>query len=115
LTVPDFVKGQPYHSRGFALRIPYGGWIKVLKTLGLRHHFHTLRDPRRVNGCQHVLLDVIAIAICAVIANADDWQGVESFGHDQLDWLKTFLKLPSGIPSHDTLERIFDALDPQAF
>ena len=87
----------------------------VLKTLGLRQHFRTLRDPRRVNCCQHLLLDVIAIAICAVIANADDWQGVETFGHDRHDWLKTFLKLPNGIPSHDTFERIFDALDPQAF
>ncbi len=57
----------------------------VLKTLGLRHHFRTLRDPRRVNCCQHLLLDVIAIAICAVIANADDWQGVETFGHDRID------------------------------
>ena len=55
----------------------------VLKTLGLRHHFRTLRDPRRVNCCQHLLLDVIAI--CAVIANADDWQGVETFGHDRID------------------------------
>jgi predicted transposase YbfD/YdcC len=87
----------------------------VLKTLGLRQHFRTLRDPRRLNCCQHLLLDVIAIAICAVIANADDWQGVETFGHDRIDWLKTFLKLPNGIPSHDTFERIFDALDPQAF
>lgn len=41
--------------------------------LGLKRHFRTLHDPRRVNSCQHRLLDVIAIAICAVIANADDW------------------------------------------
>lgn len=87
----------------------------VLKALGLRHHFRTLRDPRRVNCCHHLLLDVIAIAICAVIANADDWQGVETFGHQRHDRLKTFLKLPNGIPSHDIFERIFDALDPQAF
>ena len=82
---------------------------------GLRRHFRTLQDPRRVNSCQHLLLDIIAIAICAVIANADDWQGVETFGHDRRDWLKTFLELPNGIPSHDTFERLFDALDPQAF
>lgn len=83
--------------------------------LDLRRHFRTLQDPRRVNSCQHLLLDVIAIAICAVIANADDWQGVETFGHDRQDWLKTFLELPNGIPSHDTFERVFDALNPRTF
>ncbi len=84
-------------------------------SLGLQRHFRTLQDPRRVNSCQHRLLDVIAIAICAVIANADDWQGVETFGQDRRDWLKTFLELPNGIPSHDTFERVFDAIEPQAF
>jgi predicted transposase YbfD/YdcC len=86
----------------------------ALSSLGLRQHFRTLQDPRRLNSCQHRLLDIIAIAICAVIANADDWQGVETFGQDRQDWLKTFLELPNGIPSHDTFERVFDALDPLA-
>ena len=74
----DSVKGQAYHSRGFALCIPHGGWVMVPGPFGLRRHFRTLQDPRRVNSCQHLLLDIIAIAICAVIANADDWQGVET-------------------------------------
>lgn len=87
----------------------------VPSRLGLHRHFRRLRDPRRVNCCQHRLLDIIAIAICAVIANADDWQGVETFGHERRDWLKTFLELPHGIPSHDTFERVFDALDPRGF
>ncbi len=83
--------------------------------LGLRHHFRNLQDPRRTNACRHRLLDIIAIALCAVIANADDWQGVATFGRQRLDWLRTFLELPNGIPSHDTFERVFDALDPRAF
>jgi len=87
----------------------------VPSRLGLFRHFRKLRDPRRVNCCRYPLLEVIAIAICAVVANADDWQGVETFGQDRQDWLKTFLGLPNGIPSHDTFERVFDALDPGAF
>jgi len=87
----------------------------VPANLGLNRYFRPLDDPRRVNCCQHRLLDIIAIAICAVIANADDWQGVETFGHDRQDWLQTFLDLPNGIPSHDTFERVFDALDPRVF
>ena len=80
----------------------------VAGTLGLQRHFRTLRDPRRVNRCQHRLLDAIAIAICAVIVNADDWQGIETFGRDRHDWLKPFLQLPNGIPCHDTFERVLE-------
>jgi predicted transposase YbfD/YdcC len=83
--------------------------------LSLRHHFRSLKDPRRLGSCKHRLLDIIAIAICAVIAKADDWQGVETFGHERVDWLKTFLALPHGIPSHDTFERVFDTLEPLTF
>jgi predicted transposase YbfD/YdcC len=87
----------------------------VRARLGLWSHFHSLKDPRRVNSCQHRLLDILAIALCAVIAKADDWQGVVTFAHERSDWLQTFLDLPHGIPSHDTFERVFDALDAQAF
>lgn len=83
--------------------------------LSLHSHFRLLKDPRRVNSSKHRLLDIIAIAICAVIANADDWQGVETFGRHRRAWLKTFLDLHHGIPSHDTFERVFDALDPLTF
>jgi predicted transposase YbfD/YdcC len=87
----------------------------VRARLGLWPHFRSLKDPRRPNSCRHRLLDILAIALCAVIAKADDWQGVVTFAHERFDWLKTFLDLPKGIPSHDTFERVFDALDPQAF
>jgi predicted transposase YbfD/YdcC len=62
-----------------------------------------------------LLQDIIVIALCAVIAGAQDWQEIETFGRKRRAWLKRFLKLPHGIPSHDTLERVFDRLQPQAF
>jgi predicted transposase YbfD/YdcC len=82
--------------------------------LSIRHHFAGLRDPRRQHGQRHRLLDVIVIALCAVIADADTWQEVEAFGRERRDWLAGFLDLPNGTPSHDTFERLFDRLDPVA-
>jgi predicted transposase YbfD/YdcC len=63
----------------------------------------------------HGLHDIIVTALCAVIAGAQDWQEIETFARKRCDWLKGFLKLPNGIPSHDTFERVFDRLNPQAF
>jgi hypothetical protein len=83
--------------------------------LSILHHFRKLKDPRRVHGRLHLLHDVVAIAICAIIAGAQDWQEVVTFGHKRLDWLKRFLKLPNGIPSHDTFERVFDLINPKMF
>lgn len=78
-------------------------------------HFLRLPDPRVRGRCDHLLLDIVAIAICAVISGADDWQEIELFGKERLDWLKQFLKLPAGIPSHDTFCRVFERLDPKVF
>jgi predicted transposase YbfD/YdcC len=61
------------------------------------------------------LQDIIVIALCAVIAGAQDWQDIETFGRQRRNWLQRFLALPHGIPSHDTFERVFDRLKPQAF
>lgn len=78
-------------------------------------HFHALDDPRRSPATRHPLLDIVAIALCAVICGADTWVDVEAFGHAKRDWLATFLALPHGIPSHDTFGRVFAALDPAQF
>ncbi len=78
-------------------------------------HFAALPDPRIDGTKRHRLLDVITIAICAVLCGADSWVDVELFGQAKLRWLRTFLALPHGIPSHDTFGRVFAALDPQAF
>ena len=86
-----------------------------LAELSILHHFRKLKDPRRVHRRLHLLNDIVVIAICATIAGAQDWQEIVTFGHKRLDWLKRFLKLPHGIPSHDTFERVFDLINPQVF
>jgi predicted transposase YbfD/YdcC len=63
----------------------------------------------------HELRDILVIAICGVICGADGWVGIERFGNAKLDWLKTVLDLPNGIPSHDTFGRVFARLDPDQF
>jgi hypothetical protein len=78
-------------------------------------YFATLQDPRVRGRSTHRFLEVILIALCAVIAGANDWHQIVLFASQRYDWLKRFLLLPGGIPAHDTFERIFDRLDPQAF
>jgi len=84
-------------------------------SLEVKTHFRRLKDPRRKHRQQHRFLDILFIATCAVIAGADSWPQIEAFGKRRRTWLKRFLALPNGIPSHDTFRRLFAALDPQAF
>jgi predicted transposase YbfD/YdcC len=78
-------------------------------------HFEALQDPRVERTREHELLEIIAIAICAVVCGADGWVDVEKFGQAKQDWLKTFLRLKGGIPSHDTFGRVFARIDPEHF
>ncbi len=78
-------------------------------------YFSTLEDPRQAMNQDHKFMEILVIAICAVICGADDWVAVESFGKAKADWLHTFLELPGGIPSHDTFWRVFRMLDPEQF
>jgi predicted transposase YbfD/YdcC len=82
--------------------------------LSILRHFAKLKDPRRPHRRLHYLQDILVIALCAGIAGAQDWQEIETFGRKRLDWLRRFLALPNGIPSHDTFERVFDRIKPQA-
>jgi predicted transposase YbfD/YdcC len=87
----------------------------ALSPLAVCKHFARLRDPRRRHLRRHLLIDILVIALCAVICGANDWQQIVTFAHGRYEWLQTFLALPNGIPSHDTFERVFDRLDPAAF
>ena len=82
---------------------------------GLRESFADLKDPRHENSCDHLLFDMLAIAVLAVACGADDWCGMASFAKIKLDWLKMFLELPGGAPSHDTFRRVFGLLDRNQF
>lgn len=79
----------------------------------LLDHFASVEDPRIERTKEHLLINLIAIAICAVICGADSWVEVENYGNAKLEWLKQFLSLPNGIPSHDTFGRVFARLKPE--
>jgi predicted transposase YbfD/YdcC len=81
----------------------------------LHAHLRGLKDKRRGAGKRHKLIDILTIAICGIICGADDWNGIEEYGQAKEEWLKQFLELPHGIPSHDTFGRVFRWLDPVAF
>lgn len=81
----------------------------------LAEHFGSLEDPRAEHLTDHKLLEIILIAICAVICGAETWTDVELFGTERLEWLRQFMELENGIPSHDTFGRVFARLDPEQF
>src|SRR5262245_45020421 len=83
--------------------------------VSIRKCFAGLRDPRREHTRRQNLWDIIALTICAVGAGADRWVEVAAYGVRKEAWLRTFLELPNGIPSHDTFGRVFALLDPTAF
>lgn len=78
-------------------------------------HFSDLPDPRIERTKKHKLIDLIAIAICGVVCGADNWVEIAYFGEVKEAWLRQFLELPNGIPSHDTFNDVFARLDGEAF
>ena len=89
--------------------------MSTVTDASLMSHFSTITDPRVNRRKLHELADIIAIAILAVICDADNWSEVELFGQSKQKWLKELLSLPNGIPSHDTFGRVFARLDPLEF
>ena len=83
--------------------------------LSIMEHFERLDDPRIERAKRHRLLDNIVVTLCAVICGADNWVEIAEFGKAKEDWFRRFLRLPNGIPSHDTFGRVFAMLDPEQF
>lgn len=78
--------------------------------------FADLPDPRRqTNNTRHGLVDILTLAVCAVIGGAETWDAIAEYGRSKADFFRRFLELPNGIPSPDTFSRVFARLDPTAF
>src|SRR5690606_22708813 len=88
--------------------------MKTEKT-SLHRYFENIPDYRIARNKKHSLTDVIILSILAVICGAESWNSIEEFGKTKIDFLRTFLKLPNGIPSHDTINRVFSNLRPKVF
>ncbi|QDS99938.1 ISAs1 family transposase [Adhaeretor mobilis] len=89
--------------------------MAITKSPVILTHFEELTDPRMERTKRHRLSDIVAIALCGAICGADSWADVERFGNEKIDWFRTWLPLEHGIPSHDTLGRVFSLLDTKEF
>jgi predicted transposase YbfD/YdcC len=104
----DSLKGFHFQKRGHALKTDQ-------PTPNFIDYFADLTDPRQEERCEHKFIDILFIAICAVICGADGFTDMEEFGLAKETWLRQFLELPHGIPSHDTFGRVLARLNPKAF
>ena len=89
--------------------------MKKKASPALIDHLAGLEDPRIERQKRHKLGDILVIAVCAVLCGAESFPAIEDFGQVRYAWLKQFLELPNGIPSHDTFNRVFRVLDPVRF
>ena len=78
----------------------------------LTDHFESLDDPRQARGIRHALVDIVTISVLATICGANTYPLIHTFATSRVEWLKGFLRLPHGIPSQDTFERVFEIIDP---
>tara|TARA_R110001606_G_scaffold399130_1_gene580964 strand:- start:756 stop:1166 length:411 start_codon:yes stop_codon:yes gene_type:complete len=87
----------------------------LLKPMTLLDRMMQLNDPRQQAKCTHDLGEVVFMTTCAILCGADDWESIQLFADTRKDWFKQFLRLPSGIPSHDTFNRLFSLLNPACY
>ena len=89
--------------------------MKEKPLTSIEANFGDVYDPRVQGRCTYPLIEIITIAICAVIAGAENWTDIETFGKSKKEWLQQFLALDNGIPSHDTFGAVFGAIDGEEF
>src|SRR5512135_894953 len=94
------------------LRCTFGGCSAAPNAIT---EFARIEDPRCDWKVEHKLIDILVIAVCAVIAEAESFEDIALYGRCKQDWLKQFLALPNGIPSPDTFRRVLMLIDPDAF
>ncbi|MDR2507729.1 MAG: ISAs1 family transposase, partial [Candidatus Accumulibacter sp.] len=76
--------------------------------------FSDLPDSRVKGRTDHDLLDIVVLALCAVMSGAEGWDDIEDWGREREAWLRRYLRLRNGIPGHDTIRRVFETLSPRA-
>ena len=82
------------------------------KELSLIEYMQKVPDPRAPYNQKHNFIDIIIIAVTAILCGMDTWNEIEDWAYSKKEWLETFLELPGGIPSHDTINRVFQMTDP---
>ncbi len=83
--------------------------------MSLVEHFATLEDPRIERKKLHGLVDLMVLSVCAIVSGAEGWQGIVEFGHEKLEWLRRFVPLKNGVPSHDCIAYVFARIPPEDF
>lgn len=83
--------------------------------MDFQKYFSPITDPRDIRKIDHLLTDIIGLALIGTIAGCEGYEDIEDFGHEKKEWLSKYLQLPCGIPSHDTIERLFASINPKEF
>ncbi|MFN7874814.1 MAG: ISAs1 family transposase, partial [Pirellula sp.] len=87
----------------------------MVAKIGLAECMAAVEDPRVDRTKAHELVDILVLSVLAVLCGADGWEDIELFGKIRLSWLRKFIKLHNGVPSHDTISRVFRVINPSAF
>jgi predicted transposase YbfD/YdcC len=112
---------EPGYDDNFLIPVLTDLWLKMgmqnmpSSSRNLKDHFSQLVDPRVGRAKRHELLDILLIAVCAMLCGAEGFTEIAECGRCKADWFKTWLALPHGIPSHDTFNRVFGLIDPTKF
>jgi predicted transposase YbfD/YdcC len=109
----DSMRGVVNSERS-AFAVDFSGRQMRKEVAALVAMFADLPDPRVIGRCAHDLLDIVVLALCAVMSGAEGWDDIEDWGVERQAWLQQYLKLRNGIPGHDTIRRVFEALSPAA-